>query len=72
MRQFWLCMTVFDMGADVTSHSKTVILCLFLKVGGLLTLIASLVGFQPPILNPETGVWTIKSWSVLKKEKVKL
>ena len=65
-------MAMFDSGDDVTSHCKTAILCLFLKVGGLLTLIASLVGFQPPILNPGTGVWTIKSWSVLKKEKVKL
>ena len=35
-------------------------------------MIASWVGSQPPILNPGTGVWTIKSWNVMKKEKVKL
>lgn len=70
--QFWLFMAVCNLGDDFsfTSHCKTVLLCLSLKVGGLLTLIASLAGSQPPIWNPGTGVRMIKYWKFMKKEKV--
>lgn len=60
----------FNFNYSRVSFEVTVLYHFLLKVGGLLTLIASLAGYQPPILNPGMAAWMIKYWRHLKKEKV--